>query len=137
MPSTDLVPCFYAGQPRWSTPPAKLMTRCVLLEMKKAKLGQYVDDGKAFQFSKKYTEAMKPLCDGPLGIGNVLPFAKPNSTGDKLHYEIPMAGDRSIFRRHYRKLLHPSSRGIFSRPGMQWANYNWAIATSAPSRVTA
>lgn len=38
--------------------------------------------------------------DGPLGVGNLLPFAKPRSDGAKLHYEIPMAGDRSLLHRH-------------------------------------
>lgn len=51
--------------------------------------------------------------DGPLGVGNLLPFSKPHCYGDKLHYETPMAGDRSIFARHHRKLLHPSSRSFF------------------------
>jgi hypothetical protein len=53
--------------------------------------------------------------DGLLGTGNVLPFAKPNNYGDKLHYEVPMAGDRTTFARHRRHLLHPSSRNLFAR----------------------
>lgn len=52
--------------------------------------------------------------NGPLGVGNVLPFSKPHCYGDKLHYEMPMAGDRSIFARHYRKLIYPSSRSMFN-----------------------
>lgn len=37
--------------------------------------------------------------DGPIGVGNLLPFAKSNNRGDRLHYEIPHAGDVGL-RRH-------------------------------------
>ena len=39
------------------------------------------------------------LTNGPLGIGNVLPFSKPQSSGDKLHYATPMAGDNDLLHR--------------------------------------
>jgi hypothetical protein len=93
MPSTDLVPCFYAGQHRWSSPPAKFQTRAELRQAKTLKLGQFVDDGRAFQFTKKHTMEASSTFDGPLGIGNLLPFARLKNLGEKLHYETPMAGD--------------------------------------------
>jgi hypothetical protein len=41
----------------------------------------------------------KILTNGPLGIGNLLPFAKAHNYGDPLHYETPMAGDNDLLRR--------------------------------------
>jgi len=61
--------------------------------------------------------------DGPLGRGNVLPFAKPRSSGDKLHYEMPMAGDRTAWLRSRRSPVSLSGRVSFSQPGIQWQNY--------------
>ena len=113
MPATDLVPCFYTGQLRAVERPAEFRPRAELHELKKAKLGKFVDNGKVFLFFKAIKEAILKLWDGPLGVGNLLPFSKPHCYGDKLHYETPMAGDRSIFARHHRKLLHPSSRSFF------------------------
>jgi hypothetical protein len=95
------------------------MTRAQLREMKKNKLGLFVDDGTAFQFSQKFTEALKPLFDGPLGIGNLLPFSKPRNYGDKLHYESAMAGDGSWLRGYTpRKEILVSSRSLFSRQAL-------------------
>jgi hypothetical protein len=50
-------------------------------------------------------QAISQFWDGPLGIGNLVPFAKPNNYGDKLHYEMPMANDIGL-RRHglYRRI---------------------------------
>jgi hypothetical protein len=63
------------------------------------------------------------LFDGPMGVGNLLPFAKPRCDGSKLHYELPPAGDRTPYQRSRRKFIKVSSRSIFSQPGVQWANY--------------
>jgi hypothetical protein len=48
--------------------------------------------------------------DGPLGIGNVLPFSRPTDPLHHSHYEIPMAGDRTCFARHRRKKIRVSAR---------------------------
>lgn len=91
------------------------MLRSQLREMKKNKLGLFVDDGTAFQFTKKFTEALKPLFDGPLGVGNLLPFSKPRCYGDKLHYETAMAGDGNWIDGYTpRRQIHVSSRSLFS-----------------------
>lgn len=55
------------------------------------------------------------LVDGPIGIGNVLPFARLHNYGDKLHYEMPMAGDRGCFARHRPRNIRVSSRSLFSK----------------------
>jgi hypothetical protein len=55
------------------------------------------------------------LWDGPLGRGNILPFARIRNYGDLLHYEIPMAGDRTCFARHRRRVIRVSSRSLFSK----------------------
>lgn len=123
MPSTDLVPCFYTGQRRAIERPAKLLPRSEVHQLKTAKLGKFVDNGKVFLFFKAIKEAAKLLWDGPIGIGNVLPFARAHNYGDKLHYEMPMAGDRTVFARHRRREISVSTRVLFSQPGMQWANY--------------
>lgn len=56
--------------------------------------------------------------DGVLGVGNLLPFAKSNNRGDRLHYEIPHAGDVGL-RRHgmFRRgsLLHRHSIKVSTR----------------------
>jgi hypothetical protein len=52
--------------------------------------------------------------DGPLGIGNVLPFSPPTDPGKHRHYKIPHAGDVGL-RRHNRKLIRVSGRSMFSR----------------------
>jgi hypothetical protein len=48
-----------------------------------------------------------------LSANNVLAFMRTDTSGDKLHYEIPMAGDKSALARSRRTLLHPSSRSYF------------------------
>jgi hypothetical protein len=110
---TDLVPCFYKGQNfRWEHP-AELRPRTELHRLKKLKVGRFDQDGTIFLFFKTIVNAAK-VWDGPLGIGNLLPFARTKNLGEKLHYEIPHAGDRSIFARHHRPLIHVSSRNLFS-----------------------
>ncbi len=114
MPATDLVPCFYTGQDfRWEKP-AEFRVRAELHRLKKAKLGRFDQNGRIFLFFKAVKEALQRLWDGPLGVGNLFPFSKPHCYGDKLHYETPMAGDRSIFARHHRKYIHVSSRSLFN-----------------------
>lgn len=118
MAATDLVPCFYTGQDyRWEKP-AKVLLRSEVRELKKAKIGYFVENGKIFLFFNAMLHAAKKVWDevrdGPLGRGNILPFARLHNHGDKLHYEVPMAGDRSVYARHRRKLIHPSSRSLFN-----------------------
>jgi hypothetical protein len=51
--------------------------------------------------------------NGPLGIGNLIPFARVQNKDiapARYHYEIPHAGDRGIFRRHFRKKIRVSAR---------------------------
>jgi hypothetical protein len=117
MATTDLVPCFYTGQNfRWEKP-AEIRTRADCHLQKKLKLGRFDQNGKIFLFYKAIVNAAKSVWDGPVGIGNLLPFAK-RSSGDKLHYETPMAGDRSIFARHRRHIIHVSHRSLFSRQAL-------------------
>ena len=115
MAITDLVPCFYTGQNyRWEKP-AKLLPRFELHEIKRMKLGKFIENGKVFLFLKQVIEVIRtPWNDGPLGRGNLIPFVKPHTSGDKLHYECPMAGDRGIFARHHRRFIRVSSRSLFN-----------------------
>jgi hypothetical protein len=123
MAATDLVPCFYTGQDfRWERP-AELRTRAELHGLKKEKLGRFDQNGRIFIFFQKIAEWAEQWWDGPIGVGNVLPFSKAHNYGDKLHYEMPMAGDRTAYARHRRKEIHVSSRVLFSQPGIQWASY--------------
>lgn len=68
------------------------------------------------------------LIDGPRGIGNLIPFARIHSLGERLHYEMPRAGDGGMRRynlyqrrdregcmRLHSKELHVSSRSLFSK----------------------
>lgn len=112
MAATDLVPCFYTGQDyRWERP-AKLEMRLRVRQWKDEKLGKFIENGKAFLFSKTIIQAAPP-CNGPLGRGNLLPFAR-RTTGEPLHYSVPMAGDVGI-RLHQRTLIQPSGRNLFAR----------------------
>ncbi len=123
MAATDLVPCFYTGQDfRWEKP-AELRPRAECHSIKKLKLGRFDQDGKIFLFFKSIVTSAKRAWDGPLGIGNLIPFARLKNEGDKLHYETPMAGDKTAFARSRRREISVSHRALFSRPGMQWANY--------------
>lgn len=63
--------------------------------------------------------------DGPIGIGNVLPFSRssnPLFAPDKLHYEIPRAGDRGLVARHRRRRIRVSSRNRFNVQLLPLAN---------------
>ena len=99
MAASDLVPCFYKGQNYRVEKPAELRLRSEVREFKKQKLGKFVENGTRFLFFRARAKRVVAVFDGPLGVGNALPFAKPNNLGDRLHYEIPMAGDRGL-RRH-------------------------------------
>lgn len=110
MAATDLVPCFYTGQNYRVEKPAELRVRSEVRELKKRNLGTFVHNGTLFLFSRAIVKKMSAPYDGPLGVGNLLPFAKENNYGDKLHYEIPHAGDRGLFARHHRKLIRVSAR---------------------------
>jgi hypothetical protein len=123
MAATDLVPCFYTGQDfRWERP-TEFRPRAELHRLKTLKLGRFDQHGKIFLFFKAITQKMQRFFDGPLGTGNVLPFAKVHNYGDKLHYQIPMAGDKTAFARSRSRNIQVSSRVLFSQPGMQWRNY--------------
>lgn len=45
---------------------------------------------------------------------SILLFIRTHCTGEKLHYEIPRAGDRSIRARHHRAVVPVSGRSIFN-----------------------
>lgn len=129
MAASDPVPCYFTGQDyRWERP-AKILPRARVRELKTIKVGKFVESGKIFLFFQRL-EAEKAIgfWDGPLGIGNLLPFARTHSLGEKLHYEMPHAGDRGM-RRHNlysrrddngipqleSKTLHVSSRSLFAK----------------------
>ena len=116
MAASDPVPCFYTGQDyRWERP-AKILPRAKVRELKTFKLGKFIESGKIFLFAQRLTrEESIGFWDGPLGVGNLLPFARLHNYGEKLHYEVPRAGDRSCFARHHRRPIHASSRNLFSK----------------------
>lgn len=107
MAATDLVFCFYTGQDYRVEKPAEVHVRSQVREFKEKGLGKFVDNGRVFLFSKAVT---KQLWDGAIGIGNLLPFARLHNYGDRLHYQTPMAGDRTTFARHRRHLIYVSGR---------------------------
>lgn len=109
MPLSDPVPCFYTGQNYRVEKPAKILTRAQAHEHKRQNLGKFIEHGKIFLLFQAVIEKVKQVFDGPLGIGNALPFSKPRSDGSPLHYEIPHAGDRSLLARHRRKKLSVSA----------------------------
>lgn len=111
MATQDIVPCFYTGQDYRREPPAESHSREDVRYFKSLKLGKFIESGKFFLFyARQIKEVIAQLFDGPIGVGNVLPFAKAHNYGDKLHYEIPHAGDRGCFARHRRRMIRVSAR---------------------------
>jgi hypothetical protein len=58
------------------------------------------------------------LAKESVGLSALIPFGRllnPMIAPQKLHYEIPHAGDRSCFARHRRHSIRVSSRSLFSR----------------------
>lgn len=108
MAATDLVPCYYTGQRVGIEPPAESKPRYELREMKRQKLGEFVRNGKFFLFFKRMAAKITRLWDGPLGVGNALPFGR-QTDGGLLHYEMPHAGDIGLWR-HFRKRIRVSAR---------------------------
>ena len=100
MAADDLVPCFYTGQDYRREPAAECHPRADVRHFKRLGIGKFIESGKFFLFfARQVKEVIAKLWDGPLGVGNALPFAKPHNYGTPLHYEMPMAGDVGI-RRH-------------------------------------
>ena len=62
--------------------------------------------------ARQAMELARALWDGPLGVGNALPFSR-QSDGSRLHYEIPHAGDKGLWR-HNRKQIRVSGRSQFA-----------------------
>jgi hypothetical protein len=95
--------------------------------MVRAKASDAIKQAKAERdaIRKKILRAI--LFDGPVGVGNLLPFSKPHCYGDKLHYQTPMAGDvgmrrYGLYSRRDEKgvpqllshQVHVSSRSLFN-----------------------
>lgn len=111
MAANQLVPCYYTGQNRRVEPPAEFRLRPELHEIKKQKLGTFVDNGKNFLFAaRRRVRVFNTLWEGRPSSKSILAFLKTNSYGDRLHYEIPRAGDRGLFARHHRPRIRVSSR---------------------------
>jgi hypothetical protein len=88
-----------------------------LIQMVRAKACDAIKQAKASRDAvnrqlQRELEIIK-LWDGPLGRGNLLPFAKAHNYGDLLHYEMPMAGDRTPYARSRRRAISVSSRSFF------------------------
>lgn len=68
--------------------------------------------------ARAITEEIRGFFDGPLGVGNLLPFSRsrnPLLPPGSLHYEVPHAGDRGLFARHRRKRIRVSGRNLFAQ----------------------
>ena len=116
MAASDPVPCYYTGQNyRWEKP-AKVLPRSEVRKLKNWKEGKFIENGKIFLFFKSIVVAVaEKVWDGPLGVGNLLPFSKPRCYGDKLHYETAMAGDGNWIDGYTpRRRIYVSSRSLFS-----------------------
>lgn len=139
MAANDLVPCFYTGQDRHIDEPAEIATRDEVRGYKKKKLGKFVDNGTKFQFSAQMSvRAVETVCDFRMSARSVLTFLKASSPGDRLHYEIPMAGDVGL-RRHnlFRRVneagiseLRTRTIQVSARSGMRYLRA--AVPTTAP-----
>lgn len=101
MPNSDSVPCYYTGQLRRVEQPAEFRLRSEVRELKAQKLGKFVDNGKVFLFNQRLSPKTTQLWDGPIGIGNLLPFAPLHNYGERLHYDVGPKGLRrhGLYRR--------------------------------------
>lgn len=130
MPATDLVPCFYTGQNYRTEQPAEIRIRLEVRELKRQQLGTFADNGRIFLFFKRLVIVREArFWEGPLGVGNALPFAR-QTDGSRLHYEIPHAGDKGI-RRHdlYRRTIDKKRVLLRSRINVSSRKIAFAIAT--------
>lgn len=132
MPPSDLVPCFYTGQNYLRDQPAEKLPRAAVREYKRQKLGKFIASGKYFLFHARHVakQVAAKLWDGPLGTGMALPFSKPRSSGDRLHYEIPMAGDVGIYR-HFSG-YSPDDAGI-----LRLTRHKISVSHRVPDEVVA
>lgn len=100
MAKSEQVPCFYAGQQDSWERPAKIVTRVEARLLKAAGAGKFENNGQIFRLSKAITEKAKEFWDGPMGIGNLLPWSKvqnPNMAPEHLHYQLPACADRRAY----------------------------------------
>lgn len=108
--------------------PKEIVTREEARGMKTDLLGKFENHGRSFRLFEADPDANKRRSsfEGPIGIGNLLPFSPPTDATKKHHYEIPLAGDRNLLRRHglrrragKEKLLthviHVSGRNLFAK----------------------
>jgi hypothetical protein len=114
MAATDLVPCFYTGQNYRVEEPADMRPRFEVRELKKQKLGRFIENGKFFLFFQAVVRRVENIWDTVSGKA-ILHFTKTRTTGDKLHYEMPMAGHKTPYQRSLRRLIHVSHRSLFSK----------------------
>jgi hypothetical protein len=74
-----------------------------LIQMVRTKASEAIKQAKAARDAVEKTLQKEVerimFYDGLIGIGNLIPFARIHSLGEKLHYEIPHAGDKGM-RRH-------------------------------------
>lgn len=131
MASTDSVPCYYTGQRVGVDPPAESRPRHEVREFKRQKLGKFVASGKFFLFFKRAIAKAKRLWDGPLGVGNALPFSPRTDPTKHFHYEVPPAGDVGLWR-HFRKRIRVSARPQ-SHLAAQWIQSRTQLL--APARL--
>lgn len=96
---TDLVPCFYTGQNPLRDKPAELAPRAIVRDYKKKGFGKFVASGQFFMFFARMTRvAETAMRDFRASARTILTFIKTGTQGDRLHYEIPMAGDVGMRR---------------------------------------
>jgi hypothetical protein len=101
---SDLVPCYYTGQDYRREQPADLLPRHEVRKYKDQRLGKFIASGRFFLFfARRVVRVLRTVWEGRPSSQSILAFLKTNSYGDKLHYEIPMAGDRGTFARHRRR----------------------------------
>jgi hypothetical protein len=81
-----------------------------LIQMVRAKACDAIKQAKAERDSIRKKIQRVVLFDGPTGVGNLLPFSKPHSYGDKLHYSTPMAGD--VGMRRYGLYVRRDEHGV-------------------------
>lgn len=103
MQKSDKVPVFMTGMDTSWEKPAQIVTRGEARELKDQLLGKFENHGQTFRLFQTIKEALATYVDGPMGIGNLLPWAKvqnPNMAPEHLHYRIPAVADRAAHFGH-------------------------------------
>jgi hypothetical protein len=103
MSKSNEVPCYLTGQDSSWEKPIQVVSRADARGLKKLQLGKFENHGQTFRLYQIVAETVKAFIDGPLGVGNLLPWSKVQNYPqhpERLHYSTPACADRGAHFGH-------------------------------------